>query len=93
MKDYDYTIEYHLGKENTVTDALSRKTRSNVSSLQISSLLSLIELRAMNVDLNIETIRALFCILKIQPILKEGIQEEQPLDLKFVDIIEKVKHG
>ena len=26
LKDYDFTIEYHLGKANVVADALSRKS-------------------------------------------------------------------
>ena len=27
LKDYDYTINYHLGKANVVADALSRKAQ------------------------------------------------------------------
>ena len=28
LEDYDFTLHYHLGKENVVADALSRVTRS-----------------------------------------------------------------
>ncbi|GJU32289.1 putative reverse transcriptase domain-containing protein [Tanacetum coccineum] len=31
LKDYDCEIRYHLGKENVVTDALSRKEREKVT--------------------------------------------------------------
>ena len=27
LENYDFTLHYHLGKENVVTDALSRKSR------------------------------------------------------------------
>ena len=27
LKDYDFTLQYHLGKANVVVDALSRKPR------------------------------------------------------------------
>ena len=27
LEDYDFTLHYHLGKENVVADALSRKSR------------------------------------------------------------------
>ncbi|KAL5542432.1 hypothetical protein UlMin_010142 [Ulmus minor] len=35
VKDYDCTINYHPGKANVVADALSRKSSSSVSSLQL----------------------------------------------------------
>ncbi|XP_074327591.1 uncharacterized protein LOC141665504 [Apium graveolens] len=37
LKDYDCTIEYHPGKANTVADALSRKSNSSLSSLQVKT--------------------------------------------------------
>ena len=30
-KDHDYTIEYHLGKDNVIAGALSRKTQGNAT--------------------------------------------------------------
>ena len=34
IKDYDCTIEYHLGKANVVADALSRKPSSSLAQLK-----------------------------------------------------------
>lgn len=31
LKDYDYTILYHLGKANVVADALSKKSMGNLT--------------------------------------------------------------
>ena len=33
LEDYDYTLHYHLGKENVVADALSRKPRGALASI------------------------------------------------------------
>ena len=33
MEDYDFEFQYHLGKANVVSDALSRKTHSMLASL------------------------------------------------------------
>ena len=37
LEDYDFTLHYHIGKENVVADALSRKSRgvlANVASME-----------------------------------------------------------
>ena len=34
IKDYDYTIEYHLGKANVVANVLSRKPTVNLASIR-----------------------------------------------------------
>ena len=33
LEDYDFTLHYHPGKENVVTDALSRKSRGALASI------------------------------------------------------------
>ena len=33
LKDYDFTLHYHLGKENVVVDALNRKSRGALASI------------------------------------------------------------
>ena len=35
MEDYDFDLHYHLGKTNVVTDALSRKFLSTLTSISI----------------------------------------------------------
>ena len=33
LEDYGFTLHYHLGKENVVTDTLSRKSRGALASI------------------------------------------------------------
>ena len=33
LEDYDFTLHYHLGKENVVADALSRKSQGILASV------------------------------------------------------------
>ena len=33
LEDYDFTLQYHLGKANVVADALSRKSRGVLASV------------------------------------------------------------
>ena len=33
LEDYDFTLHYHLGKENVVVDALSRKSRGVLANI------------------------------------------------------------
>ena len=35
LEDYDFALHYHLGKENVVSDALSKKNYGQLSSLQL----------------------------------------------------------
>ena len=33
LEDYDFTLHYHLGKENVVVDGLNRKSRGVLASI------------------------------------------------------------
>ncbi|KAJ8763030.1 hypothetical protein K2173_023235 [Erythroxylum novogranatense] len=71
LKDYDCTIEYHPGKANVVADALSRKSYNSVAQVQVSRLSSLVQLRALNVDLSLEQNDTLIATLKLRPVKAE----------------------
>ena len=75
LKDYDFTLQYHTGKENVVADALSHKTHGFVASLMIR------EWRALEIMLNfnfwtteIEEGQHFGCLI-VQPIIIECILE------------------
>ena len=55
IKDYDCTIEYHPGKANVVTDALSKRPGSSLSHMRSGYLPLLVDLRALGVILEAET--------------------------------------
>ena len=54
IKDYDCTIEYHQGKANVVTDALSRRPESTLSHMRLGHFPLLVDLRALGVILEVE---------------------------------------
>ena len=51
IKDYDCTIEYHLGKANVVADALSRRPESSLSHMRSCYLPLLVDLRDLGGDI------------------------------------------
>ena len=93
LKDYDCTIEYHPGKANVVADALSRKSRSSVANLRVFPLPYLIQLRAMNVKLNLQENGILVATLQVRPILRDRIKAVQSKDPRLQEKIEKARQG
>ena len=51
IKDYEFTLQYHPGKENVVADALSRK-RVHLSSIAMKGLELLEKFRDLDLNLN-----------------------------------------
>ncbi|KAA3480323.1 DNA/RNA polymerases superfamily protein [Gossypium australe] len=66
LKDYELLINYHSGKDNVVTNALSRK--------------SLFALHAMNVDLAMTDDGVIIAELKVRPLFLQQIREAQEVD-------------
>ncbi|KAL2246063.1 UNVERIFIED_CONTAM: Transposon Tf2-12 polyprotein [Sesamum indicum] len=57
LKDYDCTIDFHPGKANVVTDALSRKSSSTLANLGSHNQTLLLEMRSMNTKLEVDQIK------------------------------------
>ena len=53
LKDYDCTIEYHLGKANVAADAISCKMVEIVAGIIYYKRENLMALRAINVNLDV----------------------------------------
>ena len=66
IKDYELIIDYHLGKANVVTDALSRK--------------SLCALTAMNAQLALSEDGSILAELKARPMFLQEIYQAQQSD-------------
>ena len=80
IKDYECTIEYHLGKANVVADALSRRPMSSLSHLRAVHLPRLIELRSLGVRLELIDSGALLATLHVRPVLIDRIRVLQIQD-------------
>ena len=94
IKDYDCTIEYHLGKSNVVADALSRRPESSLSHMRSDYLPLLVDLRALGVILEAEDSRALLATFHVKPLLVDqirAVQLQDPHMIKLKEEIEKVK--
>ena len=90
IKDYDCTIDYHLGKANVVAYALSRKF---LASLSLSPLPLLLELRAMNICFALGSNGSVVADMQVKPILLEQVREAQRLDEKLVNLTKDVQNG
>ena len=91
LKDYDCTIEYHPGKANVVADALSRKSSSSSADTQVFSLTSLVQMRAMNLRLEVQNDGALIATFQVRPMLHDRIKKAQSKDPMLHKKIEAVK--
>jgi len=75
LKDYNLQIQYHPGKVNVVTDALSRKTQHSVNAMKVTQLEILRDLESMGAKLVFPKESGLFLgSLIVQPTLLDEIQ-------------------
>lgn len=93
LKDYESTIEYHLGKANVVADALSKKFNSSLSHISVTLLSLFIELKSLAVDIALEDSRSLLATLCVRLVLIKHIDDAQGQDPQLIKIIEEVKIG
>ena len=93
IKDYECTIEYHLGNANVVTDALSRKPTGSISHLKAMYLPRLVELRSLGVRLDLTDTGALLATFHVRPILIDKIRELQTQDPTVIKLKRLAESG
>ncbi|KAK8636992.1 hypothetical protein V6N13_064424 [Hibiscus sabdariffa] len=79
LKDYDCQIEYHPGKANVVTDALSRK--------------AITDLRSLFARMSLYDDGSLLAELQVKPTLAAEIRAKQLQDSSLLPIIKQVEQG
>nr|GFB34283.1 retrotransposon protein, putative, Ty3-gypsy subclass [Tanacetum cinerariifolium] len=76
LKDYDANIQYHLGKENMIADALSRKSYGSMSCL-ITQPEIVVDLNRLEVEIYIGKADGVIAEIRVESNLLTCIKEAQ----------------
>ena len=87
LEDYDFTLQYHLGKENVVADALSQKSRGVLASVASREWLML------EIVGQFKQTQGVLGISLATPSLLSRVIESQGQDTKIVSIMDRVQAG
>ena len=90
VKDYDCVINYHPGKANVVSDALSRKS---MSSLLITQKPLLLDLQKLELEIVPEGKVCFLSALMLKSALRDKIIEAQKGDVYLSEIKKKMDEG
>jgi hypothetical protein len=93
IKDYDCVIEYHSGKANVVSDALSRKNKMIDVDLDDNDERELLELRKINAKVEVGPRGSLIAQLRVRSILQDKVLEAQQNDDRASKIRDNLKSG
>ena len=87
LKDYEFELQYHLGKANVVANALSRKSL-HVSSMMVKGLELIEKLRDLNLAMEIHPNHLKFGMLKVTSEFLQQVQKAQEKD-EFLSKLEE----
>lgn len=93
IKDYDCLIDYHLGRENIVADALSRKNKAVMNEPKVWDGKELIELRKIGVKVEVGHEGSLLAQSRVRSILQDKVLKAQQKDVKIDKVRIKIKSG
>ncbi|KAM1011997.1 hypothetical protein FF1_047138 [Malus domestica] len=88
IKDYDFKLLYHPGKANVVADALSRKTRSTLSSLMLAENDMFGTIEAYNIEVLGEGV---LTNLQLEPQLEQELIAKQNDDPEIELLKQKIR--
>ena len=77
IKDYDLVIDYHLGKANVVTDALSRKSSVTLAHISTAYVPLLLDIKILGISLDYDDYGALVANFMVRPTLVDQIKGKQ----------------
>ena len=92
LEDYDFTLQYHPGKENGVADALSRKSRGLLASVVSRKWLMLETMEQFGLQYS-EYTQGVLRNLVATPSLLSRVIESQGKDVEIVSIRDRVQVG
>ena len=92
LEDYDFTLHYHPGKVNVVTDALSRKSRRALTSIASQEWRMLETVGQFGLQYRKQA-QGTFGILVATQSLLSRVIESQGQDAKIVSIRDRVQSG
>jgi len=87
QKDYDFELNYHLGKANVVADALSRKTL-HMSAMMVKELELLEQFRDLSLVCEMSSHSVKLGMLKIGSEFLNSIKEAHKTDVKLIDLMD-----
>ncbi|RVW24790.1 hypothetical protein CK203_080303 [Vitis vinifera] len=89
LKDYDCSIQYHLGKVNVVVDTLSRKSVGSLVAIKGCQRRLIEDLRSLHVHIRVLDSGAIVANFIVQPNLVKRIKALQKNDLNLVQLMEE----
>ena len=93
VEDYDFSLHYHLGKDNVVIDALRRKTQGVMASLWVCrwKMLSTIS----DFDFSVAEVgeRLALCNLVVRPTVLQWIIDAPLLDYELAEVVRRLSSG
>ena len=92
LEDYDFTLHFHLSKENVVADALSRKSRGMLASIA-SREWQMIKIVGQFVLQYSDQAQGTLGSLEATPSLLSRVIESQEQDTEILSIRDRVRTG
>ena len=93
IKDYDWIINYHPGKANVVTDALSRKSSATLAQIRTTYVPLLLDMKTLGLNLDYDGYGALLASFVVRPSLIDQIRGKQMQDEKLAKEVNKIMSG